>query len=224
MTSFGTAFVAIWHGIQPGSETNYLDWHTHEHMPERVGIPGFLQGRRYVDWALRPHQTFTLYEGAHLETFRSPGYLARLNAPTAWSNEVQPRMTDFLRGGCETILSLGKGLAGAITTVRLRAAQDRDAFERRLASLALDFSIAPEATSVHIGRHAAPVTSGETAESRMRPSVHGEGFSHVVLIEGISTTRLAKAHERVEQSLSGAGAEGIAIATYPLDFALRSPA
>jgi hypothetical protein len=41
------AFVA-WHGIAAGREAEYERWHSHEHMLERVSIPGFLRGRRYA--------------------------------------------------------------------------------------------------------------------------------------------------------------------------------
>ncbi len=219
----GTAFVAIWHGVQAGAEADYLNWHTHEHMPERLGVPGFLQGRRYVDWSLQLHPSFTLYEGAHIETFRSPGYLARLNDPTPWSNDVQPKMTSFLRGGCETLLSFGKGVGGAITTIRLMAPENGKAFEKKLSALAVEFSSATGVTSVHVARHVSQATGGETAETRMRPSVSGDAFSHVVLIEGIAPRLLGKAHKNIEQSLRSIEAGNVFIASYPLDFALRAP-
>ena len=37
----GEAVVAIWNGIEPDSREQFYDWHVNEHMPERVGIPGF---------------------------------------------------------------------------------------------------------------------------------------------------------------------------------------
>jgi hypothetical protein len=40
MTLQGTAFLAIWHDIAAEGEPEYNLWHTREHMPERVGIPG----------------------------------------------------------------------------------------------------------------------------------------------------------------------------------------
>ena len=89
-------------------------------MPERLGIPGFLRGRRYTH-ALDSRQVFQLYEGAHIETFRSPGYLARLNAPTVWSSRVQPGLVDFTRGACQTLISLGEGVGGSLLTARFGA-------------------------------------------------------------------------------------------------------
>ena len=36
----GSAFLAIWHDIEAHGELEYNDWHTREHMPERVAVRG----------------------------------------------------------------------------------------------------------------------------------------------------------------------------------------
>lgn len=224
MPLLGQALVGIWHGVQAGREDDYLAWHTTEHMPERLGIPGFLRGRRFTNWALAPHPTFTLYEGAHIETFRSPGYLARLNEPTAWSNSVQPAMTSFLRGGCEVLLTIGQGVGGAVATFRLAgSAEQRSAFEHGLMTAALRLRALHGVTSVHVARHQAEVTGAETAETRMRPSVHQGSFSHLVLLEGLSTAILSRLAAESRAILEGVDARDIASDIYALDFALTSP-
>src|SRR5688500_9222934 len=102
MTLRGVAFLAMWHDVAPAGEREYNDWHTREHMPERVGIPGFLVGRRYVDWTLDTYRYFTIYEGETLATFNSQPYLARLNAPTPWTNRMQPYFRNMIRAACTT--------------------------------------------------------------------------------------------------------------------------
>ena len=47
MPLLGRGVLAIWHTISPEGETDYWRWHDREHIPERVGVPGFLRGRRY---------------------------------------------------------------------------------------------------------------------------------------------------------------------------------
>ena len=59
----GEAFMIIWHDIRADSEREYHLWHTREHMPERLGVPGFLRGRRGVDWSRDKYRYLTLYEG-----------------------------------------------------------------------------------------------------------------------------------------------------------------
>jgi hypothetical protein len=48
MSILGQGFVAIWNGIAPEGREEFYEWHNREHMPERVGIPGFRRGRRYT--------------------------------------------------------------------------------------------------------------------------------------------------------------------------------
>ena len=57
----GPLSIAIWNDIVEEYDGEFNAWHTREHMPERIGIPGFLRGRRYeaIDAGIR---YFTLYE------------------------------------------------------------------------------------------------------------------------------------------------------------------
>ena len=77
----GQAVVAIWNDMTDAGRAEFYAWHVTEHMPERIGIPGFLRGRRYraIDPQTHP-EFFTLYE---LETFSvttGRDYLGRPNA------------------------------------------------------------------------------------------------------------------------------------------------
>jgi hypothetical protein len=174
-------------------------------------------------WSLDLHPTFTLYEGAHIETFRSPGYLARLNSPTEWSGRVQPTMTNFLRGSCVVLFTIGQGVGGAMTTVRLSAPDgDRDRFETELSAAALRLRRLPAITSVHVARHEAAVAGGETAETRMRPSVHRGSFTHLLLVEGLSPSLLDRASRDLHTILNGINARDVWAGTYALDFELLS--
>ncbi len=42
------AAVTIWCDVAPEVREEFDDWHAHEHMPERLSIPGFLRGSRWV--------------------------------------------------------------------------------------------------------------------------------------------------------------------------------
>jgi hypothetical protein len=115
----GNAFVAIWHDIRSEAEPEYNRWHTREHMPERLSIPGFVRGRRGVDWSRERHRYWTLYEGPDLGVFGSPAYLERLNNPTPWTRRIQPAFYNFIRCGCEVLASRGEGVGGAMATFRI---------------------------------------------------------------------------------------------------------
>ena len=66
MSLAGPAAVCIWHDIAPEATDEFYQWHNREHMPERVGIPGFLRGRRYIAIAGAPTY-FNLYEADSAE-------------------------------------------------------------------------------------------------------------------------------------------------------------
>ncbi len=53
----------VWTNIPQDLDRDFNEWYNREHMPERVGIPGFLRGRRYIALDARP-EFFTLYETA----------------------------------------------------------------------------------------------------------------------------------------------------------------
>ncbi len=63
------------------------DWHTHEHMPERLAIPGFLRGTRWTRTTTGPRYC-VLYEVADLTVLDSPAYRARLDDPTPWTAKM----------------------------------------------------------------------------------------------------------------------------------------
>ena len=45
--------LAIFNNVAHGREAEFEEWFQHEHLPERIAIPGFLMGRRY-EAALNP--------------------------------------------------------------------------------------------------------------------------------------------------------------------------
>ena len=120
MSLAGQAVVAIWNGIAPEGRTEFYEWHNREHMPERVGIPGFRRGRRYIAKYGTP-EYFTLYEANSAEVLVGQDYLNRLNNPTPWTQRVPPTFfRDTARGICRVKLSLGVGQGGSMLTLALR--------------------------------------------------------------------------------------------------------
>src|SRR5260370_42588595 len=86
---WGRAAIAMWWDIAPEVKSEWEDWHSREHMPERLAIPGFLRGTRWIALSGEPFY-FVLYETAELSTITSGPYLERLNNPTPWSRKMMP--------------------------------------------------------------------------------------------------------------------------------------
>jgi hypothetical protein len=221
----GSAFLAIWHDIEAHGELEYNDWHTREHMPERVGIPGFEAGRRFVDWGLDRHRYFTLYEAATLDVLGSAAYRARLDAPTPWTQRVQPTFTNFVRSACRAAASEGRGTGGALATIRIDFADSsrREPFARASGTLASDAVAHHGITSVHVGIAEPSVTRTPTAESALRELTGEKVFDAVVLVDGIGRGEVARALPSIEESLAPVlGEASTTAAVYDLAYALTS--
>lgn len=111
----GRAAVAMWWDIAPEMRVEWEDWHSHEHMPERLGIPGFLRGSRWISG----NSYFVLYEVEGMGTLTAGAYLDRLNAPTPWSRKLMPHHRNMVRSLCHVRATFGHGLGGYMATLRL---------------------------------------------------------------------------------------------------------
>ena len=222
MSLLGRAFLGIWHGIEPEWRDEYDAWHTYEHMPERSGIPGFLRGRRYINYDLSPHVCFTLYEASHRETFRSPGYLARLNAPTEWTQKVQPHMPDFVRGAFRPLVSLGEGVGGAIGTLRIVNSADLANSGKQLIHCAHAIAALRGVCGVHVGEALTEIASAPTKESEVRGHIDQKTDDFVILIEGLSTADLTKRWADIVQLVCDAGQTKVTSNIYPLAYSLTA--
>jgi len=218
------AFLGIWHNLKPGFEREFDRWHTYEHMPERVGVPGFRVARRYMNWKLASHLCFTMYEGAHTETFRSPGYLARLNDPTPWTRRVGAAQTDFLRGAFEVQLSLGAGIGGAMGTIRIGLEDAaREQAMPALRHACQDVAALDGVVGVHLGVAQKEVTGVRTKEMENRPSTGAENaIDTVVLVETIGFEELEANLADVAARLRVRGAAAAQAEPYRLAYLLAT--
>jgi hypothetical protein len=116
MALVGKGALVIWHDVQ--DETDYNEWHSKEHMLERVAVPGFRRGLRYVAVAGSP-KYLNLYEVDDLATLTSGPYLARLNDPTPWTRRALPNMHNNSRTLCRVVASCGGGICGFVLTLQL---------------------------------------------------------------------------------------------------------
>jgi hypothetical protein len=114
----GQAAIAMWWDVAAEWQQEFEDWHTHEHFPERMGIPGFLRGARWASADGGPGY-FVMYELERHETLSSPAYLARLNNPSPWSTKLMPQHRHMVRSLCRVLSSAGGGIGRCAMTLRL---------------------------------------------------------------------------------------------------------
>ena len=176
MSLAGEGIVAIWNGIRPEGRAEYFEWHSREHMHERVSIPGFRRGRRYIALEGEP-EFFTLYETDSTAVLTGADYLARLNSPTPWTRRATVAFTDTSRSLCRVALSLGEGEGGLLATWRFDSAPAKG-FEAALRRLVEK----PGVCGVHMGIADREGSGIQTEEKKGRPPIHVPGY--VVLVEG----------------------------------------
>jgi hypothetical protein len=110
------------------------DWHTHEHMPERLAIPGFLRGTRWTRESSGPRYC-VLYEVEDLAVLDGPAYRARLDHPTPWTAKMMTRYIGMRRTLCEVTAGDGGGIGAACLVVTFEPAAGRsEELRRRLAA------------------------------------------------------------------------------------------
>lgn len=195
----GQAGLCSWNNVAPTARPNFLAWHSREHMPERLSLPGFLRARRYqaVD-AQRDY--FICYEVDSHAALTSPTYLARLNAPTPWTRRSVLDMRDSIRAVCVVADTWGAADGERIATLRCPAgALEFPAVRQALRELVGND---PGLCAGHLLRADAPASSIATVERGTRPVTIPTG---VVLVEGQSVPALRVAAARLEALLGEAG-------------------
>jgi hypothetical protein len=209
----GRAAVAMWWDIPPEARADWEDWHTHEHMPERLAIPGFLRGTRAVAVSGEPSY-FVLYEVRQLAVMTGGTYLERLNHPTPWSQKMMPHHRNMVRSLCRVRASFGGGVAQAVAT--LRFSPGRKSPLKRLSSEVLP--ALPQRKGL-IGAHLLQSLPAErtpqTAEQKMRGGIDARA-DWVVLIHGYDADALRAV---VENELAAA-LPGATQATYRVAYSL----
>lgn len=118
MALLGESALAMWWDMAPDMRAEFEHWHTHEHFPERLALPGFQRATR---WAAVDGREgfFILYELQTHAALSSPEYLARLNAPTPWSTRLMPHHRHMVRSQTRVLHSHGAGVARHAMTLRL---------------------------------------------------------------------------------------------------------
>jgi hypothetical protein len=167
MSLLGTAALAMWWNIAPDVRSEFEDWHSHEHFPERLAIPGFRRGSRWRS-ATGGQTIFVMYELENYRVLSSAHYLARLNAPTPWSTKMMPHHKDMVRSQSHVLESLGGCVAACALTVRLSPEAGREAdLQASLRSLMATLVIRPGLTGAHLLRHETPPIA-QTTEQKIR--------------------------------------------------------
>jgi hypothetical protein len=223
MSLSGTGVIAIWNDITDEGRANFYEWHDREHIPERVGIPGFLRGRRYIALSGTP-QYFTLYEVQNKAVLTGTDYLTRLNNPTEWTTQSVKHFKNTSRSLCSIEASLGSGSGGFIGTIRFDCETEKDTSILKAFSDTIlhDAVKEPAISAAHICRADEDASNVKTAEQRGRAANMVPRW--VVMIEGATQDAVtyALSTHMNEERLRAMGVPHSMTGIYSLQFDLIS--
>ena len=195
-----------WFDVAPGHEAEFDNWHNREHVPERLGVPGFRYGRRLVSLANSPpqgHSRLVMYDGDELATFASDEYAKRLNSPTPLTRSLVPHVRDMTRTAYEVVAGLGGGIGAFVATVRL-VGSDRgwNPGSPAVAEALRQTYAADGVTAVRMARPDPVIThfKDATAEGRQTHACSGKAYPWSLIIEASGREDLEAAVQLAERS------------------------
>ena len=179
---------AMWCDVSADIRPEFDDWHSHEHFPERLSIPGFLRGTRWVA-ADGGEGIFTCYETESAATLTAGPYMERLNNPTPWSRKMMPHHRNMVRALCRVEASFGGGFGHGLLTARFAPAPGReDGLQRRLVGELLPSLPAKKGLVCARLLRSLPLPA-TTAEQKIRGGDASADW--IVLVSGYDTDALA---------------------------------
>ena len=222
MALLGTGVMVFWNNIAEGGHDDFLEWHVLEHIPERVGIPGFVRGRRYNAEDAQT-EYFNFYETTDPSVLSSSAYLDRLNAPSDWTRNSLTQFRESNRTLCSVAASLGRGEGAAMETLQLKAAGSPDDFKASLSQTVLPAILLERGiVGVHLLEGLTDASRAGTAEKSLR-SQPDQVADWVVLIDAVDTESLkaARSGAASDEAFHRGGAVGdISRGIYRLHYAL----
>ena len=191
----GNGILAVWTDCAADGEADFNEWYNREHLPERVGVPGFLKGVRYrAVEADRGY--FTWYRTETVSVLASKPYRDRLNDPSDWTQRVMPVFQRTIRSAMTVEGDAGEAAIGAWAAV-LRAGEDLGAIDLKGLATAEG---ALGAMRWHLDMAA---TGSPTVEAAIRG--RDEQAARAVLVQ----TATEGAARRAAEALAGQGEVGV---------------
>jgi hypothetical protein len=219
MPLLGQAAMLLLFDVVQEAIPEHDEWHTHEHLPERLSIPGFVRGTRWVALRGEPRY-FVMYEVEELGTLTSNAYLERLNNPSPWTSKMMPHYRGMTRGFCSVAGSFGFGMGHASLLIRLKPATETESSLRKwlLQDMLPQLPSRPGIGSAHLFEGA--LTPQMTNEQRIRGA--DAGVDWALLVTGYNQDALARLMQADlgDAQLGKHGTAGILAAMYQVEYSI----
>jgi hypothetical protein len=142
ITDASPGILAIFNNVAPGREAEFEAWFQHEHLAERIAVPGFLIGRRHEAISGQPRY-FNFYVTQSVGVLKSAAYLGRLDDPTPMTRMVMSEIfKDMIRTVCRRTFRLGAMRGTGVVTVRFGERPAETALRAAIETLMRDKAVA----------------------------------------------------------------------------------
>jgi len=166
---------------------DYEAWYQQDHLPDRLGIPGFQHARRYRRLNGPRAEFLTFYETATPAVLCSAPYIKRLAEPTAWTARVMEHFRTMSRSICRVALDDGQVGAGGLLALMANNDAPSDGLEAQLAAVLAQ----PGVTRVRLWRGDPSVTV-PSPEEKLRPGGDAS-FATIIVVEGTNAEMIQAA-------------------------------
>ena len=127
-TPSANGVLAVWTDIAPEAEREFNEWYDSEHIPQLLGVPGFLSGRRYQAVEGEP-KYLALYDLTDADVLKSDAFRQVRELPTEWTKKMRPLFRNTAIGTYRQIFAHGPRPAkdtDFVLTVRLNIPVEKE--------------------------------------------------------------------------------------------------
>lgn len=196
------AVMSFWTDVPKTKEGDFNAWYDREHFPERLSVPGFRCGLRYVALRGKP-KYMAFYEIDRPGVLRGKAYLGRLNDPTPWTQKImRTTVTNGERIVYLPLIDLGRGHGGALWSARFVSDAPSEKVQSALSNRLVQ--LAGRLQRVRLWQSEVSLSDVESEERRLRgdePSPQSwcivlEATTHPALADAMARFPLDKALQR----------------------------
>ncbi len=188
-----TGILLVLNDIAAATEDEFNRWYQQQHIPERLGVPGFRTARRYRALGSGPAY-MAVYECDSVGVLGTKAYLERLAHPTEWTTKIMPSFRNMLRSACRQTWTQGTGIGGGAIVVQCKPLPGAEDASRRWVKQDLAQGLMQSAGTVRMSlwEADAAATGGPSPEMALRGRAD-RSADWVLFLETIDAVQTAQA-------------------------------
>lgn len=183
-----SGLLCVMNDIAPACDRrDYEAWYQGDHLPDRLGVPGFQHARRYRRLNGPRAEFLTFYETATPSVLCSAPYMKRLAEPTAWTARMMEHFRTMSRSICRVAVDQGQTGCGGLLALIAHNTAPASGLDAQLNTALAQ----PGVTRVRLWLTDPSVTV-PSPEERLRPGGDAS-FATIIVVEGTNAEMIQAA-------------------------------